>query len=196
MTSSPTRRFRDHRSAMSALATTALLITMELSDLRRGSTPGDAVNDRGTAARFGAAMSVAITSSVVALSRPQRRPLPRHPRSWWAGIGLIWIGALVNRSARRELGRNYRAQLTIVDGHEVIESGPYRVVRHPMYSGAMMICLGCGLVVGFPASVAWALPAATLVHRVHAEEQLLRSALGSRYADFASGRPRLVPGLW
>ena len=196
MTSSQCRLFRDRRSAISALATSALLTAMELADVRRGTTAGDAVDDQGTGARFGAAMGVAITSSVVALSRQQRRPVPRHPLRWWAGIALIWSGALINRWARRELGSNYRAQLTIVDGHEVIDSGPYRVVRHPMYSGATLICLGCGLAVDAPASLMWALPAAALVHRVRTEERLLRSTLGARYEDFVADRPRLVPGAW
>ena len=196
MTSSQRRLFRDRRSAISAVTTTALLTAMELADVRRGTTAGDAVNGRRTGARFGAAMTLAITSSVVALSRPARRPVPRHRRRWWSGIALIWTGAAINRLARRELGSNYRAQLTIVDGHEVIESGPYRVVRHPMYSGATLICIGCGLAVDAPASLAWALPTAALVHRVHVEEQMLRSTLGARYEDFAAGRSRLVPGVW
>lgn len=196
VTSSQSRLFRDRRSSISALATSALLTAMELADVRRGTKAGDAVDDQGSGARFGAAMGVAITASVVALSRPERRPVPRHPRRWWAGIALIWTGAVINRLARHELGSNYRARLTIVDGHEVIESGPYRVVRHPMYSGATLICLGCGLAVDAPPSLAWALPTAALVHRAYAEEQLLRSTLGARYEDFVADRPRLVPGVW
>jgi hypothetical protein len=94
--------FRDRRSAVSALATTVLLIAMELTDLRRRAMTGDAVDDQRTAARFGAAMSVAITSSMIALSRPERRPMPRHPRRWWAGIGLIWTGAGPGRIRRAQ----------------------------------------------------------------------------------------------
>ncbi len=190
-------RFRDGSTAMSAVLTVVLLTGMEVSDIRRGSGPNDAADDQGTAGWFGAAMGVAITASVISLFRDRLGPVPRRPRRWWTGLGFVWAGAALNRWARAELGINYRSQLTIVHDHEVIASGPYRLVRHPMYTGATLICLGCALAVdAWPASLAWALPAAGLVHRVRVEERLLRSALGYRYEDFADSRARLAPGVW
>jgi protein-S-isoprenylcysteine O-methyltransferase Ste14 len=191
----PRTVFRDRRTAISAVLTAALLTSLEVSDARRGTQADDDVDDQGTGAWFALAMGVAISSSLVALGR-SARPRPRRPGRWWTGIALIWTGAAVNRSARRALGGNYRARLTIVDGHEVVESGPYRIVRHPMYAGATLICFGCGLAVEEPASATWALPALALLHRVRVEEALLRSELGDRYDDFAQGRARLVPGVW
>ena len=190
-------RFRNRFTAVSAAVTVVLLTGMEVSDFRRGSRPGDTAEDQGTAGWFGVAMGAAITGSVISLFRDRPEPLPRRPRRWWTGLGFIWTGAAFNRWARAELGNNYRSQLTIVHDHEVINSGPYRLVRHPMYTGATLICLGCALAVdAWPASLAWALPAASLVHRVQVEEQLLRSALGHRYEHFADSRARLAPGVW
>lgn len=190
-------RFRDRPSAIGAVLTVGLLTAMEASDIRKGTKPADATDDQGTAGWFGAAMGVAIAASVISLGRESHQPLPRRPGRWWTGLGLIWSGAAVNRWARAELGANYRSQLTIVHDHEVVDSGPYRLVRHPMYTGATLICAGCALAVDArPASLAWALPAASLVHRVRIEERLLRSALGDRYEHFTDGRARLVPGVW
>lgn len=190
-------RFRDRRSAVSAGLTVALLTAMEVSDIRRGTLPDDAVDDQGTSSWFGAAMSVAITASVISLVRDGDEPLPRRPGRWWTGLGFIWAGAAFNRWARRSLGDNYRSQLTIVHDHDVIDSGPYRLVRHPMYTGSTVICVGCALAVdACPASLAWALPVASLVHRVRIEERLLRVTLGGSYERFADGRARFVPGVW
>lgn len=189
--------FRDRASLVSAVMTVALLTGMEVADIRRGTRVDDAVDDQGTAGWFGAAMGAAIAASLISAGRDRHQPVPRRPRRWWAGLALIWSGAAFNRLARAELGTNYRAQLTVVDGHEVIDSGPYRLVRHPMYTGATLICIGCGLAVdAWPISLTWALPAAALLHRVQIEEQLLRSTLGHRYEDFADRRARLVPGVW
>jgi protein-S-isoprenylcysteine O-methyltransferase Ste14 len=181
----------------SAVMTAALLTAMEVADVRRGSRAEDALDDQGTSAWFGAGMGLAITASVFSFWRRRHSPVPQRPRRWWVGMSFIWCGAAFNRWSRRELGSNYRSQLSIVDGHEVIDSGPYRIVRHPMYTGATLISFGCGLAVdSWPISLAWALPPAALVHRVLVEEQLLRSALGHRYEDFANRRPRLIPGVW
>lgn len=190
-------RFRDRSSVVSAVLTIALLTGMEVSDIRRTARPDDAADDQGTAAWFAAAMGPAITASAISLFRDRHEPLPRRPRRWWTGLGFIWSGAAFNRWARAELGNNYRSKLTIVHDHQVIASGPYRLVRHPMYTGATLICVGCALAVdAWPASLTWALPAAALVHRVKVEEQLLRSTLAHRYEHFADSRARLAPGVW
>lgn len=190
-------RFRDRRSAVSAGLTVALLTAMEVADIRRGTLPDDAADDQGTSGWFGAAMGVAIAASVISLVRDGDEPLPRRPGRWWTGLGFIWAGAAFNRWARFALGHNYRSRLAIVHDHNVIDSGPYRLVRHPMYTGSTLICVGCALAVDArPASLAWALPAATLVHRVRIEERLLRATLGDSYERFADGRARLAPGVW
>lgn len=144
---------------------------------------------------FATAMAAAIATSAVVLSL--RRPIPHRPGRWWLGLTCIWAGAAVNRLARRELGVSYRARLTVVDGHEVTDSGPYEVVRHPMYSGASLVCVGSGLAVGSPLAMAvWALPIIALVRRIGVEEEMLREALGAAYDEYADGRARLVPGVW
>ncbi len=189
------RVFRDRRSAVAAGLTLALLSAMELSDNARPGAASDSVQDQGTIQEFGAAMSVAVSVSVIALLRG--RPIPRRPRRWWAGLGLIWSGAIVNRAAKRKLGKNHRAMLTVVDAHDVTTEGPYKVVRHPMYAGASLICVGAGLAIdSLPSFAAWTLPIAALVRRIRVEEAMLRDALGDRYDDYARGRARLVPLLW
>ena len=109
---------------------------------------------------------------------------------------MIWLGAATNRYARWRLGTNYRSRLTVVDDHAVIEDGPYRFVRHPMYSGILLICSGAAIAVSAPASVLWAMPVVSIIRRIQIEESRLRRELGSTYDDFARRRARLLPGIW
>lgn len=188
------RHFRSRPVAAAAAATLGLLVALEASDSVTAGSAGDDVRDASTGARFAGAMALAISATSVSVVR--HRPLPRRPVPWWVGLGLVWAGAALNRRAKRTLGANYRPRLTVVPGQRVVTDGPYRFVRHPMYSGSTSICLGIALALGTPASLAWALPVGALVHRVGVEESLLRDALGSDYAAYEAGRRRLIPGVW
>lgn len=188
------RLFRDRPTAVAAVATSALLTVLELTDVLTPTAPDDEVRDQHTSAWFGAAMATAITGSVVTLRAS--RPIPRHPRTWWAGLGLVWTGAIVNRLARRQLGANYRSRVTLVPDHELVHVGLYRHVRHPMYSGSTLICSGIATALSAPASALWTLPILSLIHRIHIEEAALHAALGSDYAHYRQGRARLIPKIW
>ena len=96
------------------------------------------------------------------------------------------------------LGRFYRPVVTIYEDHEVVTSGPYRYVRHPIYSGAMVVMVGVGLALGNWLSLALCilLPLAAYVARIRVEEGALEDALGDRYRQYEQGKARLVPGIW
>lgn len=186
--------FRDRRTAVCAATTAALLVALEVADGLASGDPEDEVRDQGTTKLFGIAMAAAIVGSCISLAR--RRPLPHRPRAWWTGLGLVWVGAGVNRAARRQLGRNYRSMLTVVPAHELVKEGLYCRIRHPMYSGIALICAGAAVAVTAPASALWALPTLALFHRIEVEEAMLRDALGTEYEGFVRGRARLIPEVW
>ena len=79
-----------------------------------------------------------------------------------------------------------------------MQRGPYRVVRHPSYTGLLIAFLGCGLMlgnwVGLLASLALILVA--IVYRLRIEERALTATLGDAYRRFAATRARLVPFVW
>lgn len=115
-----------------------------------------------------------------------------------AGVPLFLAGIAVRHWSMRTLGRFHQARVTIQADHETITEGPYRLVRHPMYSGAALAFLGVGLALG-----TW--PGLLLVffgtlfailRRIQVEERALLSGIGDSYAQYASGRARLVPGIW
>jgi len=115
-----------------------------------------------------------------------------------AGVGLLWAGLGLRIWAVRTLGRFFRLVVLIQDGHRVIDDGPYRVVRHPSYTGVILVCLGAGLAVG---DVATALLAGGcmlvgLLPRIRFEEAALEQSLGEPWKQYASRRARLIPGVW
>lgn len=112
-----------------------------------------------------------------------------------AGIALMWAGSAFRYYAMRVLGRYFTFQVDVHSGQTVIEAGPYRYIRHPSYTGALITVLGLGLALGN-----WAGILAMLVcigigyaYRIHVEEAALIAALGEPYKDYMRRTQRLVP---
>lgn len=108
-----------------------------------------------------------------------------------AGLGLRWYAIIY-------LGRFFTVDVAIAEDHRVVDSGPYRLVRHPSYTGALMAFLGIGICLGNWVSLAVAtLPiAVAFMWRIHVEEAALAGALGERYAEYARRTKRLLPWVY
>jgi len=108
-----------------------------------------------------------------------------------AGLGLRWY-------AMRYLGRLFTFDVAVAADHQVIDTGPYRHVRHPAYTGSLLSFAGLGVCGGNALSLAVLLVpiALAFAHRIAVEEAALTAALGSRYADYAARTRRLVPFLY
>ena len=87
--------------------------------------------------------------------------------------------------------------LTVHADHELVETGPYQRVRHPLYTATIGVFVGIGAVLGNWISLALAgLPTLALVHRIHVEEDMLVKAIGTDYLRYRERTARLVPGVW
>ena len=109
-------------------------------------------------------------------------------------IASVW---LVNAAARR-LGKQWALAARLVEGHTLIQDGPYRFVRNPIYTGMFGMLLATGLAAGrwIPLLVAIVLFAAGTYIRIRSEERLLRQALGSEFEEYARNVPALIPGIY
>jgi protein-S-isoprenylcysteine O-methyltransferase Ste14 len=114
------------------------------------------------------------------------------------GVALMASGVVIRAWAVVLLGRFFTNDVRVHPGQTVVDTGPYRWVRHPSYSGLILILIGLGLALGNWAALAIAvvLPTAALVNRIRVEERALLDGLGEPYRRFAAGRARLLPGVW
>ncbi len=115
----------------------------------------------------------------------------------WIGLVLGVGGVLFALAAIAALGRHYDLTLEVHRGHELVRAGPYRVVRHPLYTGlglhSLGACLATGNVVFIVGTLAVTLP--VFVARARTEERLMRDEFGAEYDRYAREVPMLVPGL-
>jgi protein-S-isoprenylcysteine O-methyltransferase Ste14 len=109
---------------------------------------------------------------------------------------LVLLGLLMVCLVLRE-NSHASAIIEVTKGQPVISTGPYRLVRHPMYSGALVMCLGIPLALGSAWGLLLCLPlAAVLVWRLVEEEKYLAEHLPG-YAEYQTKtRYRLVPGIY
>lgn len=108
-----------------------------------------------------------------------------------AGVMLRWYSA-------RLLGKYFTFDVAIHGGQTLVDAGPYRYIRHPSYSGALLTLLGFGLALGNWAGLAAALfcLGSGYAYRIPIEETALAAALGEPYKQYVSRTWRLVPFLF
>jgi protein-S-isoprenylcysteine O-methyltransferase Ste14 len=112
------------------------------------------------------------------------------------GITACVAGLLVALWARRTLAGNWSASVTYKEKHELITNGPYRFVRHPIYSGLILMMLGTMLVMGRLDSVAgFVARMFGYYFKMRKEEAVMSRHFGEEYAKYMERAGALVPGL-
>lgn len=120
---------------------------------------------------------------------------------WGMAVLTVAIAAasiwLVNAAVRR-LGKQWALSARLVEGHMLIQDGPYSLVRNPIYTGMFGLLVATGLAVGrgIPLLGAIVLFALGTYIRVHREERLLRDAFGSEFEAYAQKVPAVIPGIY
>jgi protein-S-isoprenylcysteine O-methyltransferase Ste14 len=120
------------------------------------------------------------------------------PLLGYLGCVLIILGVTVRVVAVITLGRQFTTKVTIIQKHEIVDTGIYRFIRHPAYLGLLMSLLGIGLVSGNLISLLMLtiLPLASAVYRIHIEEVALSGHFGAAYQEYMNRTKRLLPGVW
>lgn len=122
-------------------------------------------------------------------------PLPEW--LFYLGIALIVAGIVLRQWAILVLGRFFSTTVRVISGHRIVTNGPYRVIRHPAYTGSLLTVVGIGL-----AARTWAGTLITVAlfglayyYRIGVEESALKTELGEEYVDYAKKTKRLIPFL-
>jgi protein-S-isoprenylcysteine O-methyltransferase Ste14 len=178
----------------------ALELALRVRDARRGK--GGTALDRGTRRLTVLAIAAAVALASV-LARPLRDDRALAPGQGGGaliavGLAIMWAGLLLRVWAIASLGAAFRTTVEIDEDQRLVDRGPYRWVRHPSYTGLMLITSGYGVVSAtWPSlAAAIALPLVVLARRIQIEEQALVASMGDSYRHYQARTKRLIPGIW
>jgi protein-S-isoprenylcysteine O-methyltransferase Ste14 len=139
---------------------------------------------------------VLLFSPVLKIPVLSERFLPLAAWRVWGGIGVVLnlAGLLLAVWARVYLGRNWSGVVTIKEDHELITSGPYRVVRHPIYTGLLLAFVGLAVARGEWRSILGVIIAAAAFWRkLRIEERWMRERFRDKYQTYSQRVCALIP---
>ena len=117
-----------------------------------------------------------------------------YPGVVWVGAPLTLLGIAFSFWARFALGGNWSASVALKQNHELIRGGPYRLVRHPIYTGALLTVGGTACAIGqWRGLLALALTFGAVWYRTNLEERLMAETFGDEYRRYQSRVRRLIP---
>jgi protein-S-isoprenylcysteine O-methyltransferase Ste14 len=151
--------------------------------------------DRGSLALLWGGITIAtVTGSMMKGYRPMRIGFD----TFWIGFALIILGIIIRAIAIATLWRYFTVDVSIREGHELVDRGLYRVIRHPAYTGSLLSFIGLGFAFRNWLSVA-IIAVATIIgfsYRIAVEEGALIEHFGDRYRHYMQRTKRLIPGIY
>jgi protein-S-isoprenylcysteine O-methyltransferase Ste14 len=177
-----------------ALAATAII---ELTGLPR-SRAGAAKRDRGSGLVLRLVIIPAIAVMVLAPQLAPGADIDPPEAGLVAGLVILVAGEAIRIWARVTLGRYFTYEVETSSDQEIIQTGPYRAVRHPSYTGLLLILVGFGVLWGnwVGAAIGALLTLIGLWYRIRVEEEALSVDLGDAYTAYAKTHKRLLPYVW
>jgi len=124
--------------------------------------------------------------------------IPWQPGTFFAGLAVMLLGVSWRWYAIATLGKYFTGAIVIQEQHVVVQHGPYKFIRHPSYSGAFLIAIGIGLMVGNWLSIVTIIAGFVvgMMYRIPVEEQVLLQALGQPYETYMKRTKRLIPFIF
>jgi protein-S-isoprenylcysteine O-methyltransferase len=180
------------------LGLTYFLSELLLTITRRSRSRTGTKQDRSTLRVIWLVIMASVAAGVFVAGNWRGGALPQGRVFAVVGVVLFAAGLIFRWWAIVTLGRFFTVDVTIEKDHELVERGPFRLVRHPSYTGVLLAFVGWALtlrnwgailVVLVPIFVAF-------VRRMNVEENALTEALGNQYRDYIRRTKRLVPGVY
>lgn len=143
-----------------------------------------------------AAVVLAIPASWLpgGLSWLSARFLPDAAIVYWLGLLIVITGIAFAVWARFYLGRNWSGTVTVKEDHELICSGPYAIVRHPIYTGLLIAILGTAVVFGeWRGLVAFGFLTVAYLFKLRREERFMAESFPNVYPGYCARVPALIP---
>ena len=165
---------------------------------RAGRVPGADEQDGGSLRLLWRVIGVSIAAGALLAGFGVGPELP-HPSYWgYSGLGLFTVGTCIRWWAIRCLGRFFTVNVAIAQDHRLVDTGPYRCIRHPSYAGLLLQFTGLALSFGnlFAAFIIPIPIFLALAHRMRVEEAALAAKFKAAYPVYAHRTKRLVPWLY
>ena len=118
------------------------------------------------------------------------------PALGWIGAALTAIGIGFAIWARVNLGRNWSSRPAMKEHHELVTTGPYAYVRHPIYAGIMLAALGTALTSSIFGIGMFVFISITFALRANKEEKIMLELFPTQYPEYQKRTKRLVPFVW
>jgi protein-S-isoprenylcysteine O-methyltransferase Ste14 len=173
-------------------------VRLRVGENARSTAPS--VADRQSTSRLGQAFALAVLLLLLA-------PLLNYFRigvwvsGWfpsWLGVALMIAGIALRYWSAKVLGKFYTRTLLTTSDQRIVEDGPYRLLRHPGYSGSLLVWTGAGL-----AAANWIVFAlitlvmlVSYIYRMRTEEAMLATQFGQAYRDYIRRTRRIIPFLY
>ncbi len=182
--------------ASAFLGAVFLLSESGLARWRRAASDGSGSDhDAGSLRFLWIVNSASITAGFILASFGMGPWLPTS-FSWpWIGVAVFGVGMVLRWWSIWHLGRFFTVNVSVANDHRVIDTGPYRFVRHPSYSGILLQYAGLGLSFGLWPSLLVAVvpPTLAILYRIRLEESALNTHLGAAYAAYSARTKKIVP---
>lgn len=168
-----------------------------LAVVKRARRNAATVQDRGSMRLLWFTIVAAVALAAVCAGLPATRLPPAAAPRAAAALSLLVGGLALRWYAILTLGRLFTVDVAIQADHTLVETGPYRYVRHPSYTGMLVAFLGVGVYFGNWLSIAaLAVPIFLVVMiRIRVEEAALLTTFGVAYSDYCRRTKRLIPGV-
>jgi protein-S-isoprenylcysteine O-methyltransferase Ste14 len=126
-----------------------------------------------------------------------QRFVPATPAIAWLGLFLTIAGCALAILARLYLGGNWSGTVTIKQDHTLIRTGPYALVRNPIYTGFLVAVLGSAIANGHLRDlVATGVLLLAFVYKIHVEEKFMTEQFGDQYLQYKHETKALIPYVW
>ena len=142
-------------------------------------------------------VNVALLVLIIPVPGLTLRFLPHQRWLMWAGLAIQAVFILFAVWARRSLGSNWSGEVRIATEHRLVRSGPYRFIRHPIYTAVLGMYCGTALVSGeIHALVAIVLVTVAYWRKIRMEERALAESFGAEHEAYRRETWAWVPGLY
>jgi protein-S-isoprenylcysteine O-methyltransferase Ste14 len=165
---------------------------------RRSSSKTGTKQDRSTLGMIWLVIAASVMAGVFVAQNFRAAALSHGRMFATAGVMLFVAGLILRWWSIVTLGRFFTVDVTIEKDHELVERGPFRIVRHPSYTGVLLAFVGLALsLCNWAALLVILIPiGAAFIHRMNVEENALSRALAPRYAEYMKRTKRLIPFIY